>query len=72
MQNEQATYAEEMDEKYMQMLRDYGWTVLEPTNAEWEHMQTVVFEEVWPELTSIIGTAIINDLYDALGIPRPG
>ncbi len=72
MQNEQAGYAEEMDQKYMQMLRDYGWTVLEPTDAEWERMQAVVFEKVWPELTSIIGTAIINDLYAALGIPRPG
>jgi len=72
MQNEQAAYAQTMDEKYMQMLRDYGWTVLEPTDAEWKHMQEVIFAEVWPELTPIIGTAIINDLYDALGIPRPG
>ncbi len=72
MQNDQAAYAEEMDAKYMQMLRDYGWTVLEPTNAEWERMQQAVFEEVWPKLTPVIGTAIINDLYDALGIARPG
>ena len=72
MQNEQAAYVETMDQKYMQMLRDYGWTVLEPTDAEWARMQQVVFEEVWPKLTPIIGTAIINDLYDALGITRPG
>ncbi len=72
MQNEQATYAKTMDEKYMQMLKDYGWTVLVPTDAEWERMQAAIFADVWPELTPIIGKAIINDLYDALGIARPG
>ena len=71
MQNEQAGYAEEMDQKYMQMLRDYGWTVLEPTDAEWERMQEAIFADVWPELTPAIGKAIINPLYDELGIPRP-
>jgi TRAP-type C4-dicarboxylate transport system substrate-binding protein len=71
MQNEQAAYAEQMDEKYMQMLKDYGWTILVPTDAEWTRMQEAIFKDVWPELTPIIGKAIIDDLYDALGIPRP-
>jgi len=72
MQNEQATYAETMDQKYMGMMRDYGMTVLEPTDAEWENIQKVMFEDVWPELTSIIGSNLIDGLYDALGVPRPG
>lgn len=72
VQNEQSGKVEAMDEKYMQMLRDYGWTVLVPTDAEWKNMQAVVFAEVWPKLTPIIGTDIINGLYDALGIPLPG
>jgi len=72
IQNEQAAYAEEMDEKYMQMLKDYGWTVLVPTDAEWARMQQAIFDDVWPELTPVIGTAIIDGLYDALGIQRPG
>ena len=71
VQNEQGGKVEAMDEKYMQMLRDYGWTVLVPTDAEWENMQAVVFAEVWPKLTPVIGTNIIDGLYDALGIPRP-
>ena len=72
VQNEQGGKVEAMDEKYMQMLRDYGWTVLVPTDAEWENLQAVVFAEVWPKLTPVIGTNIIDGLYDALGIPRPG
>ena len=72
LQNEQAAYAETMDQKYLDMMRDYGMTVLEPTDAEWEHIQKVMFEDVWPKLTPVIGTAIIDGLYDALGVPRPG
>ncbi len=72
LQNKQGAYVETMDEEYMQRLRDYGWTVLEPTDAEWARMQEVVFAEVWPKLTPVIGTAIIDGLYDALGIPPPG
>ncbi|MFQ5997100.1 MAG: TRAP transporter substrate-binding protein DctP [Dehalococcoidales bacterium] len=72
IQNEQAAYAKQMDEKYMQMLRDYGWTVLVPTDEEWKYIQKVMFEDVWPELTPVIGSDLINGLYDALGMPRPG
>ena len=71
MQNEQAEYAEAMDDKYMQMLRDYGWTVLVPTDEEWLNIQKAMFEDVWPELTPIIGSNLINGLYDALEMPRP-
>jgi TRAP-type C4-dicarboxylate transport system substrate-binding protein len=72
MQNEQAAYAETMDQKYLGMMRDYGMTVLEPTDAEWANIQKVMFDDVWPELTPVIGSDLINGLYDALGIPRPG
>jgi len=63
--------AEAMDEKYMGMLRDYGWTVLIPTDEEWQRMADAVLQDVWPELTPIIGKSIIYRLYDELGKPRP-
>jgi len=34
-------------------------------------MQQAIFKDVWPELTPIIAKAIIDGLYEALGIPRP-
>jgi len=70
-QNLQFAAAKAMDEKYMKMLKDYGWTILVPTDAEWQKMSTAIFKDVWPKLTPIIGKGIIYQLYDALGMPRP-
>jgi len=69
-QNIQVDYVAEMDEKYMQMLRDYGWTVLIPTDAEWENIAAAVREDVWPELVPLIGKDLIYQLCDHLGVPR--
>lgn len=70
-QNLQFTAAKAMDEKYMKMLKDYGWTVLIPTDAEWKKMSTAIFKDVWPKLVPQIGKGIVYQLYDALGMPRP-
>jgi len=71
IQNEQFEYARSMDEKYMKMLEDYGWTIIVPTDEEWQHMADVIRKDVWPELAPQIGKAIIYQLYDALGLERP-
>ncbi|MBA7678292.1 Solute-binding protein [subsurface metagenome] len=69
-QDIQVGYVEEMDEKYMQMLRDYGWTVLIPTDAEWENIAAAIREDVWPELGPLIGKDMLYQLCDHLGVPR--
>lgn len=69
-QDIQVDYVAEMDEKYMQMLRDYGWTVLIPTDAEWENIAAAIREDVWPELVPLIGKDMLYQLCDELGVPR--
>ena len=69
-QDTQVAYVEEMDEKYMQMLRDYGWTVLIPTDAEWDNIAAAIREDVWPELVPLIGKDMLYQLCDHLGVPR--
>lgn len=70
VQNAQLDYVKEMDEKYMGMLEDYGWTVLIPTDAEWENMAAAIRKDVWPELVPLIGKDMLYQLLDYLGVPR--
>ena len=70
VQNIQLDYVKEMDAKYMGMLEDYGWTVLIPTDAEWETMAAAVRKDVWPELVPLIGKDMLYQLCDHLGVPR--
>ncbi len=72
-QDEQAmqlAYVAEMDENYMKMLKDYGWTILMPTDAEWEKMAAAVRKDVWPELVPLISAPFLNEVCDTLGIAR--
>jgi TRAP-type C4-dicarboxylate transport system substrate-binding protein len=66
----QLDYVAEMDENYMKMLKDYGWTILMPTDAEWEKMAAAVREDVWPELVPLISAPFLDEVCDDLGIPR--
>jgi len=66
----QLEYVAEMDENYMQMLEDYGWTILKPTDAEWENMAAAVRKDVWPELVPLISAEFLDEVCDDLGIPR--
>jgi len=66
----QLDYVAEMDEKYMGQLKDYGWTILKPTDAEWENMAAAVREDVWPELVPLISAEFLDAVCDDLGIPR--
>ncbi len=59
-----------MDQNYMDMLEDYGWTILIPTDEEWETMAAAVREDVWPELVPLISAEFLDELCDELGIPR--
>jgi TRAP-type C4-dicarboxylate transport system substrate-binding protein len=69
-QAKQLAYVAEMDENYMQQLKDYGWTILQPTDAEWEKMAAAVRKDVWPELVPLISAAYLNEVCDSLGIAR--
>ncbi len=69
-QNLQFAAAKAMDEKYMQMLKDAGWTVLVPTDAEWQKMADAINKDVWPKLLSSYGKANLNQLLKALGKPE--
>ena len=69
-QARQIAYVAEMDENYMKMLKDYGWTILIPTDQEWEKMAAAVRKDVWPELAPLISAPYLNELCDSLGIPR--
>ncbi len=66
----QLEYVAEMDETYMAMLQDYGWTILIPTDQEWETMAAAVREDVWPELVPLISAEFLDEVCDELGIPR--
>ncbi len=66
----QLEYVAEMDETYMAMLQDYGWTILIPTDQEWETMAAAIREDVWPELVPLISAEFLDEVCDALGIPR--
>ncbi len=70
VQAEQLNYVAEMDENYMQQLKDYGWTILIPTDQEWETMAAAVRKDVWPELVPLISAPFLNEVCDALGIAR--
>ena len=64
----QLDYVAEMDEKYMGQLKDYGWTILKPTDAEWENMAAAVRADVWPELVPLISAEFLDAVCDDLGI----
>ncbi len=66
----QLDYVAEMDEKYMGQLKDYGWTILKPTDAEWENMAAAVRADVWPELVPLISPEFVDAVCDDLGIER--
>ena len=66
----QLDYVAEMDEKYMGQLKDYGWTILKPTDAEWENMAAAVRADVWPELVELISPEFLDAVCDDLGIDR--
>jgi TRAP-type C4-dicarboxylate transport system substrate-binding protein len=66
----QLEYVAQMDENYMTMLKDYGWTILIPTDPEWEKMAAAVRKDVWPELVPLISAEFLDEVCDDLGIPR--
>jgi len=66
----QLEYVAQMDENYMKMLKDYGWTILIPTNPEWEKMAAAVRKDVWPELVPLISAPFLDEVCDDLGIAR--
>ena len=66
----QLEYVAEMDESYMKMLKDYGWTILIPTDQEWETMAAAVRKDVWPELVPLISAPFLDEVCDDLGIAR--
>jgi TRAP-type C4-dicarboxylate transport system substrate-binding protein len=66
----QLEYVAQMDENYMTMLKDYGWTILIPTNPEWEKMAAAVRKDVWPELVPLISAPFLDEVCDDLGIAR--
>lgn len=59
-----------MDERYMQEFRDYGNEVILLTSEELDKCAAVVRTDVWPELTPLVGKALIYRIYDELGIPH--
>ncbi len=66
----QVAYVAQMDQNYMDMLRDYGWTILIPTDQEWETMAAAVRKDVWPELVPLISAEFLDQICDELGIAR--
>jgi len=66
----QLDYVAEMDEKYMGELEDYGWTILKPTDEQWENMAAAVREDVWPELVPLISAEFLDAVCEDLGIPK--
>jgi TRAP-type C4-dicarboxylate transport system substrate-binding protein len=66
----QLDYVREMDQKYLKDLEEYGWTVLIPTDEEWENIAAAVREDVWPELVPLLGKDYLYEVCDELGIPR--
>lgn len=66
----QLDYVAEMDENYMTQLEEYGWTILKPTDEEWENMAAAVREDVWPELVPLISADFVDAVCDDLGIDR--
>ena len=69
-QNLQFANAKAMDERYMKMLKDAGWTILIPTEAEWQKMADAVAKDCWPKLVSTYGKLNLNQLLKALGKPE--
>jgi TRAP-type C4-dicarboxylate transport system substrate-binding protein len=66
----QLDYVAEMDENYMTQLEEYGWTILKPTDEQWENMAAAVREDVWPELVPLISAPFLDAVCEDLGIPK--
>ena len=66
----QLDYVAEMDENYMSQLEEYGWTILKPTDEQWENMAAAVREDVWPELVPLISAEFLDAVCEDLGIPK--
>ncbi|MBE9513459.1 MAG: TRAP transporter substrate-binding protein DctP [Chloroflexi bacterium] len=65
---EQFEYVQQMDEEYLEKLQGYGLEIIMLTQEELDACATAIRQDVWPELESMIGTVIMYQLYDALGI----
>jgi len=63
-------YIEEEDEKYRDEMEDFGLEIIMLTNAELAKCAGKVREETWPVMEAIVGRAIMDEIYSALGIGR--
>lgn len=56
--------AREEEEKYFQMLEDYGVEIIQGTPEQLEAVASNVRKEIWPIYEEILGTEIYNDLME--------
>ncbi|MBC7323055.1 MAG: TRAP transporter substrate-binding protein DctP [Acetomicrobium sp.] len=64
--------AEEVDEEYRQKLEDeYGWTIVMLSDDQLNSIANHVRKVVWPKMETIVGTELMNRIYEESGIPRP-
>jgi len=64
--------AAEVDEYWRQILKnDYGWEIVMLTEEQLEVIANHVRRITWPQMETLIGTELMNRVYEASGIPRP-
>lgn len=63
MFEESVARGEETENKYLQMLEDYGIEVIKPDDAVLEDFAAKCREEVWPQLRSSINN---DEVFDGL------
>ncbi len=63
--------AEQVDEEFRQKLKDeYGWTIVMLSDEQLNRIAEHVRKVVWPKMEEIVGTDLMNRIYEESGIPR--
>jgi len=58
------------DEEYRQEMKDFGLEIIMLTDEELEVIAEKVRRETWPLMEGVVGKAIMDEIYAALGIAR--
>jgi len=56
------------DEEYRQKMQDYGMKVIVPEDAQLKKFAAKIRQEVWPELESVVGKALVDTCRKQVGM----